>query len=505
MRRNTALPIACLIGLVVAAAWGFSSIIGQRFSTGEAHPRYSSLRSDPLGTKALYDALNRMDGVTVSRHFRSLDKLDGGSGQTLLLLHVNPGHLGAGRTISGDAVRDFAVRGGRVVVTLNGQFTQWDALEKQIKKRRKENADKRKASKDASEKENKESSAEKAADKENSGPDSVSEEENENESESENEEEDEDEGLKRIASLSGVLELRAASRNFVMTPKGGVPIAMTAEAELPGGRLPGWYSHAVLKFAGDRAQENEIDPEEEEGEAAPPVTGNAKERWTVLATLEEDPDAVVLAERRFGRGSIVVATDSYFASNEALLKEPEPGFLSWLVGDAREIIFDEAHLGTTETPGIMTMARRLHLEGIFIGGLVLFALFVWQSNSSLIPPHPGPSGRASLTVAGQGAAAGLVSLLRRGIPRSRLLAKCVEVWETSARRQGTPGARIAVVTKVMSGSGTGKVPSRQVPRVYAKLCQAVHELNLPATAAPADGGGAGSASPQSPAPPAATA
>ena len=43
-----------------------------RFSTGEVYPYYSTLRSDPLGTKALYYSLQELPGLRVERNVRPL-------------------------------------------------------------------------------------------------------------------------------------------------------------------------------------------------------------------------------------------------------------------------------------------------------------------------------------------------------------------------------------------------------------------------------------------------
>jgi hypothetical protein len=40
----------------------------------------------------------------------------------------------------------------------------------------------------------------------------------------------------------------------------------------------------------------------------------------------------VVIERSFGTGSVVMATDSYFVSNEAMAKDRHADLLAWLVG-----------------------------------------------------------------------------------------------------------------------------------------------------------------------------
>src|SRR5262249_595808 len=56
---------------------------------------------------------------------------------------------------------------------------------------------------------------------------------------------------------------------------------------------------------------------------------NLPSQWKVIYSRAGHP---VVIERRFGTGSVVMATDSYFLSNEALLKDRHADLLSWWVG-----------------------------------------------------------------------------------------------------------------------------------------------------------------------------
>ncbi len=47
----------------------------------------------------------------------------------------------------------------------------------------------------------------------------------------------------------------------------------------------------------------------------------------------------VVIERKFGRGSVVIATDSYLLSNEAMLKDRHADLLAWLVGPRQKCGF----------------------------------------------------------------------------------------------------------------------------------------------------------------------
>src|SRR5262249_23725425 len=113
---------------------------------------------------------------------------------------------------------------------------------------------------------------------------------------------------------------------------------------------------------------------------------------------------VVVAERKFGHGSVVIATDSFFVSNEALTRDRQAQFLAWLVGSGRTVYFDEAHLGVAETSGIGVLMRKYRLHGLAFGLALLAAMFVWKNSVSLVPPHQDeqPDG----FISGKNAAAG---------------------------------------------------------------------------------------------------
>lgn len=457
MQRNTTLSVALLILVVALAIWSFARVVDRRFSSGEAYPRYSTLRSDPLGAKAFFEAVDRLEGVDAIRHFRPLDKLEEGRDTTLFLLHLTP-EVFTDRRFNATPLLSFAAQGGRVVVTLDGQRDLRERFEKRVDERRKANAER------ARERDDKKAGGN-ADDSKDGIRERPSSDRNRDEAGEDGEKDEDDEALtlRRARSFQQVLGVTADPRNFTMTSAGALVLEKEAALPLNSGQLPGWYSRTGLKF-----EESEVmDGQEEEAPKAPRLrAGN----WTVLARVG---DSIMLAEQRIGQGSIVVATDSFFVSNEALFKEPAPAFLAWLVGPSSKVIFDEAHLGTVETPGIMTLARRLHLEGAFIGGLVLFGLFIWQSSSSLVPAQDQGSPAASV-VSGHGATSGLVSLLRRGIPRRELLARCVAEWKKSHRQTGASASRLAAADEVMAALPSTRVGPRLAPDVYRRICDAVH-------------------------------
>jgi hypothetical protein len=97
--------------------------------------------------------------------------------------------------------------------------------------------------------------------------------------------------------------------------------------------------------------------------------------WRILYTRAEKP---VLIERSYGKGSIVLSSDSFFLSNEAMKRERYPQLLSWLCGPHRKIVFDETHLGVSKSPGIATLLRKYGLAPFFISLIVLALLAIWK-------------------------------------------------------------------------------------------------------------------------------
>jgi hypothetical protein len=53
---------------------GLGDLALLRFDAGDVYPPYSSLRADPLGTKALYESLEELRTVSVRRNYRPLKK-----------------------------------------------------------------------------------------------------------------------------------------------------------------------------------------------------------------------------------------------------------------------------------------------------------------------------------------------------------------------------------------------------------------------------------------------
>lgn len=156
----------------------------------------------------------------------------------------------------------------------------------------------------------------------------------------------------------------------------------------------------------------------------------------VWSTLYASNGSPVMAERAFGDsgGSIVLAAGSFFLSNRAQSEDRQVELLARVVGPSTRVIFDEAHLGLVSTPGVVALGKRYRLHGVALAVVAVLGLAVWRGAAPLIPPPPsaGPH-RAEA----RGSREGMVALLHRGVPVSRLLRVCVEQWSATQAGEAT--------------------------------------------------------------------
>jgi len=194
---------------------------------------------------------------------------------------------------------------------------------------------------------------------------------------------------------------------------------------------------------------------------------NLDESWRTIYARGTNP---VVIERRFGKGSVLMATDSYFLSNEALRKDRHADLLAWFVGPNRHVIFDEAHHGIMDTSGVATLIRNYRLHGLAAGLLLLAALFIWKNSVSFVPPHPDEKSEGY--VAGKDAAAGFVNLLRRNIPARDVLTVCFAEW-TKSLYQGRYYTITAVTQAqtVMEAENKRALRERDPVKAYQTICQ----------------------------------
>ncbi|HRQ89743.1 MAG TPA: hypothetical protein PLA50_13165 [Bacteroidia bacterium] len=405
----TKLGLVLLAVLLVAGFWG---ILDRRFAAGDFYPHYASFRADPLGTSVLYEALDLRDGVAVSRNFTHLNTVRNLDGDTALLLLGYPrdGLDDLRAPESSPVLKAVKDEGLRLVVTLNPQLVpaafrperEGDAKE-WIERRRKlkEEQARKRTKEDGAES----GSGEKAKSAKPAKADDA-------ETEKARIEEEIREVLGPLFTKK--FEFEVTTPSAYKRPDAGWQVE-PGEAIRAAGAIAEWpVWHSQYRF----------DP------------GDAE--WEVVLSVD---DEAVLMQRPYGQGTIVVASDSYFLSNQNLHLRPEPEFLLWLLGGKSKVVFDETIHGTTETGGAMKLIRRYRAHGVFFGLIVFFGLWAWRSASPLVPGSEGldrgmvGSGGA---VMGEEAGSGLIRLLRRSIPSPKLLESCVDIWRCSVSRSVSP-------------------------------------------------------------------
>jgi hypothetical protein len=133
------------------------------------------------------------------------------------------------------------------------------------------------------------------------------------------------------------------------------------------------------------------------------------------------------------------------------------------------VIFDEAHLGVTETPGMATLMRRYRLQWFVAALIVLAILFIWKNSVSLVPAIDSASADY---IAGKDAAAGFINLLRRGIPPQDLLALCFARWKASADAAAMVSAqRVKDAEQIIEAENAKRTGDRDPVKAYREVAQ----------------------------------
>jgi hypothetical protein len=180
----------------------------------------------------------------------------------------------------------------------------------------------------------------------------------------------------------------------------------------------------------------------------------------------------VVVEQQIGLGTIVLCADSFLFSNEALARDRSPNFLLWTAGGAKNIIFDESHLGVSHGTSIMLLLRDMRLQGLFFGILVLAGLWVWRASASFVPPYTEEG--AGEVVQGKTAREGIVHLLERNLPADELPEICLKEWRKSYPNLNThDAARYAEAERLLIEYLKLPKKERDPAGTYAELAKAL--------------------------------
>lgn len=407
------LPAILLVVLLAGFIGGLIHLFTLRFEAGDNYPPYSSLRADPLGAKALYESLDRI--MPVRRYLQALSKLGDGRDTTLLWL--------------GDEAKDLRF--------LPSEFKDLETFVRT--------------------------------------------------------------GGRLVIGVLPIVD-RPRINRFATRPPGGRgpppgPAPTNSPSFQPGDEFADLRKLSIrdrwtLSFDYtdlSKTQDRKIIPASavrrvSNDSALPESIGihttlsfdKLDPNWRVIyARVSGTNRLPVLIERAMGKGSVVLCADSFPFSNEALRRERQPELLAWFVGSAREIIFDETHLGVQSEPGIATLARKYRLGGAFFALLVLAALFIWRNSLSFLPPYQEQvAAERGDHVEGKDSTSGFINLLRRNIAPSELMKVCLEQWNAHFAHARKPSQKkLEAMQNVIDAENRLESARRNPIATYRKLSE----------------------------------
>ena len=391
MQKNKTIAGVLLTLLLLFFAVGVAHLFVLRFESGDVYPAYSSLRSDPLGTRALYESLENMDSLSVDRNFHLLKSLTFEPQTTFFYLGASAGEF---NRVPEEmvAVFDRLTRsGGRLVLTFL-PVTQTDEPK----------------------------ALDKALPQEDTAKDKA-----------------------EPSTRGDSRKKQPGDKGNSTSPSGGKPKSQPTDGQPSSKGRGRAHQVSIREHWGIGAAFKEILPVKDDKHLAVEATSKRRDlpqviswhtnlyfelfdvAWNTLYSYEGLP---LIVERPFGKGSILVCADSYFLSNEALWSERHPRLLAWLIGAHSKIIFDEAHFGIYKQPSVAQLIRHYRFQWFFAALAVLALLFVWKSAAYFVPP-PAEDGLSGAEVASEkDYTQGLIALLRRNIAGSQILRVCAGEW-----------------------------------------------------------------------------
>ncbi|MEX1352024.1 MAG: DUF4350 domain-containing protein, partial [Desulfobacterales bacterium] len=148
MPKTTTIGSLLLVALLIAFLFGVGHLFVLRFQTGDIYPPYSSLRSDPLGTRVLYESLENLSNINLERNYRFLHSLKPEPGTTFFYLGASADDYHPVPQELIDVCDRLVNSGGRLVVSflpLNKKRKKGDKLKKEPESQKVENIECREA------------------------------------------------------------------------------------------------------------------------------------------------------------------------------------------------------------------------------------------------------------------------------------------------------------------------------------------------------------------------
>jgi hypothetical protein len=435
--KNNAIRAFALALLLICLLAGVIHLFILRFEAGDIYPAYSSLRSDPLGSRAFYESLGNFKDIAVQRNFQLLSLLKFEPHTTFLYLGARAAENDLMPESLSEVFERLTQSGGRLVFSFLPVIKK---VEENPCLSDKDNPAVKKDLKSGAENptqkpvcENKSGTSRESSPAKSDKP----------------------------ASRKGATETQ-----FVpISEKWGIGIrfienlpvkdekylALDAVGHRP--NLPAavsWHSNLCFELLNDR--------------------------WQTLYSINGNP---VIVERPIGRGTLVLCADSFFISNEALRSERHPQLLAWLLGRPAKIIFDETHFGIYKQTGVADLLRHYRFKWFFVSLSFLALLFVWKNAVYFVPPRQADTPAGAGVVTEKDFTSGLIALLRRNFADSKVLQICVQEWEQTFKKDKRirTGASELIKNILRSESQSPKKKTDSVAG-YRKLSSAIKRLGI---------------------------
>ncbi|MDG2123841.1 MAG: DUF4350 domain-containing protein, partial [Verrucomicrobiales bacterium] len=378
--------------MLLALLFGTMELFRLRFESGDTYPAYSTLRSDPKGCRAVYEALRKIRGEAVEQSLVPVSRLDDRGGLVL----VRAGYVGSG-IFGGEMaeseflpMREVLEAGGKLVISLSSDGFRGGGSEDVLGVRT-------------------------------------------------------EGGEEAMVKLGDEWGLKFEMDDSRTMPDGG----WDSEGEGYAGKVPKWLSRWWF---------SELDG-----------------AWEVLVRADAKP---VVIRRAVGEGELVMASGSYFLSNEGLWVDAAPGLVEEVLKGRGRVVFDETHLGSVLNPGVVALIGRFRLQGAVVGAILVLLLYVWKNSSRLVPADALGEARlyADAAVMGAGATTGFQGLLRRNIGTEKLLSTCYREWFKSVARKSTfTRAKAEEVIALIEGEEAKPARQRRVVAVYNRVAELLNK------------------------------
>ena len=387
--------------LLTAFLFGVGHLFVLRFHAGDVYPAYSSLRSDPLGTRVFYESLANLDDITPQRNYRRLHSYRPEPGTTFFYLGLPFNDLTPIPHELIDISNRLAESGGRLVVSFL-------ALNQKIA-------------------------------------------ENVNQEEAPGPTKEERAGCPEKSRENDPIPINdhwgigfEVNQDLLVKDDGYYALeAVSDRVDFP--RVISWHSNLYF---------NLLDPS-----------------WQSLYSIEGYP---VVIERLFGKGSLVLCADSFFISNEALQSERQPKLLAWLLGRHSKIIFDEVHFGIYKQPSVAALLKHYRFHWTFLALAAVALLFVWKNGVYFVPPRENDFPAGSTVVSDKDYTQGLISILRRNIPRKEILQLCGREWVgTFVRDKRLRPETLEQVKETLNSLSSSSMNRLDVVNEYRKISRII--------------------------------